>query len=164
MPSYFRNSAQLGSMQFVRSRRIFSVRRATLRDLRHRSFLAYKLGRARSGGFFRLLPEFCLRDKKIPKMRESTLFFIPIVSLVILLTAPLTGLARTIYDAISAILISPSILLLGAILPPLPRLKAICIFLGGISYPIYAIHMPFCVWLEEEQNVLRYRTCFGYRR
>ncbi len=55
-----------------------------------------------------------------------------------------SGIYRSIYDAIFVLVLSPAIVLLGSVAGVGGgQLNRVFLFLGAISYPIYALHDPF---------------------
>ncbi|WP_206244934.1 acyltransferase family protein [Novosphingobium terrae] len=54
---------------------------------------------------------------------------------------------RTLYDAVFIFLISPALVMVCSVTEPSARTKRIARILGETSYPVYAIHFPFCLAL-----------------
>lgn len=52
------------------------------------------------------------------------------------------GLSRSLYDIGFATVLSPALVMLGAVARPGPRSLAAASWLGLISYPLYAVHAP----------------------
>lgn len=61
---------------------------------------------------------------------------------VLLLIPDLSGAVRQFYDLSFAMLLSPLLVMQGAVTQPGPRSHTVTTWLGLISYPLYAIHAP----------------------
>jgi peptidoglycan/LPS O-acetylase OafA/YrhL len=68
--------------------------------------------------------------------------FVPIVLLTVLL-CPAPSSVNWLYESCAVVLVFPLITSAGALDVPGPRMSALYLFLGRLSYPIYILHYPF---------------------
>ena len=70
----------------------------------------------------------------------------PVLALGVLLYAAPTGTARTVFDLVMVLVLSPLLVLAGAVSHPISdRMNGLYLFLGAISYPIYALYHPILI-------------------
>ncbi len=68
---------------------------------------------------------------------------VPLLVFSVLVFANPAGPARIAFDVVFVTVVSPALLLFGAASTlPSRRLERACIYLGGISYPLYTLHYP----------------------
>lgn len=100
------------------------------------------------GGLFRVgygffIGQMIFRCRKfLPSTRQTGWAIILPVALAVVLLSPVYDSWQTSVWIVSAMLIAPAIVTLAVILELPPRLHALSAFLGDLSYPIYAIHVP----------------------
>jgi peptidoglycan/LPS O-acetylase OafA/YrhL len=105
------------------------------------------IGLARVGFSFSIgLLLYRTRDRWMQRIPRITM--VPALLLTALaLAAPVTGGVRISYDLLFVTLIAPGLIMLGAVSVPSTRMHGFAIWLGVISYPLYAIHAPVKHWV-----------------
>jgi peptidoglycan/LPS O-acetylase OafA/YrhL len=77
---------------------------------------------------------------RVPRLHWS----VSIALVGLLLALPVPEDAHWIYDPVCVIVLFPALILAGAASAPVnPRLVQVFAWMGGASYALYAIHMPF---------------------
>jgi peptidoglycan/LPS O-acetylase OafA/YrhL len=79
------------------------------------------------------------------------------VLLVATLIGP-NGPFKWIYESAIVVVVFPAIVILGATTDPGPAVKATCLFLGKLSYPLYILHYPFVRLFSHLARVLAVRS------
>lgn len=72
----------------------------------------------------------------------SWLNLLPMISLIILLVLPVADGWRGAYAAVFVLVVTPSLLVMGAVWQSPRMMQPLCNVLGDLSYPLYAIHRP----------------------
>jgi peptidoglycan/LPS O-acetylase OafA/YrhL len=88
-------------------------------------------------------------------------FSLPVVILSVLLVATLlcpSGPLKWIYESAIVVFVFPAIVILGARTEPSPAVRAACLFLGKLSYPLYILHYPFIRLFSHLARVLAIRS------
>jgi peptidoglycan/LPS O-acetylase OafA/YrhL len=88
-------------------------------------------------------------------------FSLPVIILSLLLVATLicpSGPFKWIYESAIVVFIFPAIVILGATTEPSPAVRATCLFLGKLSYPLYILHYPFVRLFSHLARVLGVRS------
>jgi peptidoglycan/LPS O-acetylase OafA/YrhL len=65
-----------------------------------------------------------------------------VVSLVVLLAVPMPMALTGVYEAVAGLFLLPMLMLYAASSTPPAALKPVMLWLGAVSYPVYAIHFP----------------------
>ena len=88
-------------------------------------------------------------------------FSLPVVILSVLLVATLicpSGPFKWIYESAIVVFVFPAIVILGTRTEPSPAVRATCLFLGKLSYPLYILHYPFVRLFSHLTRVLAVRS------
>ena len=88
-------------------------------------------------------------------------FSLPVIILSVLLVATLScpsGPFKWIYESAIVVFVFPAIVILGARTEPSPAVRATCLFLGKLSYPLYILHYPFVRLFSHLARVLGVRS------
>ena len=93
--------------------------------------------------------------------RQRFSFSLPVIILSVLLVATLIypgGPFKWIYESAIVVVVFPAIVILGARTDPGPAVKAMCLFLGKLSYPLYILHYPFVRLFSHFARMLTVRS------
>jgi peptidoglycan/LPS O-acetylase OafA/YrhL len=88
-------------------------------------------------------------------------FSLPVIILSVLLVATLigpNGPFKWIYESAIVVFVFPAIVILGARTEPSAAVRATCLFLGKLSYPLYILHYPFVRLFSHFARVLGVRS------
>jgi peptidoglycan/LPS O-acetylase OafA/YrhL len=88
-------------------------------------------------------------------------FSLPVIILSVLLLATLicpSGPFKWLYESAIVVVVFPAIVILGTRTDPSPAVKATCLFLGKLSYPLYILHYPLVRLFSHLARVLALRS------
>lgn len=68
--------------------------------------------------------------------------------LTVLLVLPVPAAVKPFYDVLVAACAFPVLVYVAAAVEPGPRLRALCLKAGAVSYPLYILHAPCVAWVE----------------
>lgn len=74
--------------------------------------------------------------------RTSYWFLFPILALGVAICLPAPAGLRGVFDAAFVLAVSPTLLIIGAMLEPPAVLRRACQWFGDLSYPLYVTHYP----------------------